>query len=419
MIIDISYLIFIDKIWCTFSSLFISHIGSTVYARYTSIHIYTRYSFFARIIPNKFKDSFWRVIKFRVQNYLNRNIEVQNEIRFPHSSLRVRSAPRLPAEKMGRREQELRKSPSSQTGVTTAIVLSSVSPVPLTILDCLDVSLLPGSSDSTCSRCCSPMISQRSVAVARFGAADRLSLSSGYGLQGIWGRWCLKFEAASSGSLYRKSDCFSFSKMRKARSLKNPIAFLCLVIFACCLFVVFVSVLRLPEAPARFSSLESYSATRPRKLSRSNIANLGMFGEMMVGMLPQDLAFTVFIPSQTAFERDLRLRSGDSFKEENVNNTFAIISRVLGFSAVPRHLSSAALPVGRELNYDSLSGFILHITKDEKGMITVNGVRSEQVDIEKGEIVLHVMDGVVMDADFEQSVQPDDDRWRQQFKSFC
>ncbi|KAK4778167.1 hypothetical protein SAY87_018354 [Trapa incisa] len=200
--------------------------------------------------------------------------------------------------------------------------------------------------------------------------------------------------------------------MRKKCCLKNPIAFLFLVIFACCLFVVFVSVLRLPEAASRFSSAAPYMAKGARKLSTASTSstNLGVFGEMMVAMLPQDLSFTLFIPSQIAFERDLRLSSRDGFNEENANNTFAIISRVLGFSAVPRQLSSAAVPVSGELNYDSLSGFVLHITKDEKGVIAVNGVRSEHVDIKKGEIVLHVMDGVVMDADFEQSVQPDDGR---------
>ncbi|KAJ0102524.1 hypothetical protein Patl1_06543 [Pistacia atlantica] len=83
---------------------------------------------------------------------------------------------------------------------------------------------------------------------------------------------------------------------------------------------------------------------------------LGKFVEMMVGMLPEDLAFTVFVPSEKAFERDLRLR----------------------------------------VNHDL-----------EDAMLVVNRVKSERVDLKKGKIVVHIMDGVIMDADFEQSVLPD------------
>ncbi|OWM69981.1 uncharacterized protein LOC116196926 [Punica granatum] len=199
--------------------------------------------------------------------------------------------------------------------------------------------------------------------------------------------------------------------MRRGGYLKNPIAFICAVVSACCLFVVFVSVLRLPEAPAGISSFEPHSATKIRKLSwRSDGPDLGVFGEMMIEMLPKDLAFTVFVPSKEAFVRDLRLSPiNSSLYKQNTSDNYAIISRVLGFSAVPRDLSSSTLPIGQEVNYDSLSGFTLHASKDEVGRVVVNGVQSKRVDIKKGDIVVHVMDGVVMDADFEQSVQPDDD----------
>ncbi|GFY82131.1 hypothetical protein Acr_02g0003710 [Actinidia rufa] len=65
------------------------------------------------------------------------------------------------------------------------------------------------------------------------------------------------------------------------------------------------------------------------------------------------------------------------------------------------------VPSGEEICYDSLSGFSLYISKDSDGMLIVNRVRSERVDLRKGKIVVHVMDGVIMDAEFEQSVQPD------------
>ncbi|KAM7280774.1 hypothetical protein ACFE04_007908 [Oxalis oulophora] len=136
---------------------------------------------------------------------------------------------------------------------------------------------------------------------------------------------------------------------------------------------------------------------------------LGKFGDMIIDMLPNDLVFTVFVPSQQAFARDLRLFVNDSFSDEKVNDTNAIVSRILGFSAVPRGISPDCLRVGEEVSYDSLSGLVLYIVKDIDGMLVVNNkIRSKKVDLRKGEIVVHVMDGVIMDPEFEQSVLPDD-----------
>jgi uncharacterized surface protein with fasciclin (FAS1) repeats len=147
--------------------------------------------------------------------------------------------------------------------------------------------------------------------------------------------------------------------------------------------------------------------TRSRKFSYQDF-NLGKFGEMMIEMLPQDLAFTVFVPSEEAFKRDLRLNVNDSLKQDKFNDTYAIVSRVLGFSVVPRTLCSVDLRFGEVLSYDSLSGFPLYVSKDVDGMVVVNRIRSEIVDVRKKEIVVHVLDGVIMDADFEQSVLYED-----------
>jgi uncharacterized surface protein with fasciclin (FAS1) repeats len=147
--------------------------------------------------------------------------------------------------------------------------------------------------------------------------------------------------------------------------------------------------------------------TRSRKFSYQDF-NLGKFGEMMIEMLPQDLAFTVFVPSEEAFKRDLRLNVNDSLKQDKFNDTYAIVSRVLGFSVVPRTLCSIDLRFGEVLSYDSLSGFPLYVSKDVDGMVVVNRIRSEIVDVRKKEIVVHVLDGVIMDADFEQSVLYED-----------
>lgn len=199
--------------------------------------------------------------------------------------------------------------------------------------------------------------------------------------------------------------------MNRGRFLKNSIAFVWSVVLVCCLFVVLISMLRLPEVQTGRRAIGLYGATKTRQSSeKESSSSIGKFGEMMIEMLPEDLAFTVFVPSERAFERDLRLRINNSFVGEKMNDdTYAIISRVLGFSAVPRTLNSGDLTLGEEISYDSISGFVLYISKDIDGMVVVNRVRSERVDCKRKKIVVHVMDGVIMDAEFEESVQPDKD----------
>ncbi|XP_020233773.1 uncharacterized protein LOC109813896 [Cajanus cajan] len=196
--------------------------------------------------------------------------------------------------------------------------------------------------------------------------------------------------------------------MRRRQVLKHSIALISMMVCVCCLMIVTVTFLKLPETPTKDREMGFYPMIRSRKVSLQDV-NLGKFGEMMLDMLPHDLAFTVFVPSEEAFKRDLRLVVNDSLKPEKFNDTYAIVSRILGFSAVPRALSSANVRLGELVNYDSLSGFPLYVSKDIDGMLVVNRIRSEVVDVRKREIVVHVMEGVVMDADFEQSVLPDDD----------
>ncbi|KAF5738468.1 hypothetical protein HS088_TW13G01367 [Tripterygium wilfordii] len=193
--------------------------------------------------------------------------------------------------------------------------------------------------------------------------------------------------------------------MRRGRFLNNSIAFVCILVSVCCLLVLMISVLKLPEASLGSKADRLYQTRKTRTLSKDE--NLSKFGEIMIQMLPEDLPFTVFVPSEKAFERDLKLQGNDSLVSEKREDTVAILSRILGFSAVPRILSSATLASDKEVSYDSLSGFILYISKDVDGMLVVNGVRSERVDLQKGVFVVHVMDGVIMDAEFQQSVKPD------------
>ncbi|XP_038974048.1 uncharacterized protein LOC120105552 [Phoenix dactylifera] len=141
----------------------------------------------------------------------------------------------------------------------------------------------------------------------------------------------------------------------------------------------------------------------------SEEVKLGELGEMMVAMLPSDLPFTIFVPSEEAFEHVLKLRASDSLTEQKMNDTYATVSRVMGFSAVPQHLPSGAVPLHKEISFDSISGFRLYAWKDVKGTLVVNGVRSECVDVRKAEIIVHIMSGVIMDVEFEQSFSPDYD----------
>lgn len=195
--------------------------------------------------------------------------------------------------------------------------------------------------------------------------------------------------------------------MSRVRFLKNSIPFVWVVLLVCCLLVVAFSVLRLPELPLEKNSVRLYPTSKYIQKIVENDKLIGELGEMMIDMLPQDLAFTVFLPSEKALERDLGLLANGSLTAEKMNDTYAIVTRILGFSAIPRKLASVSLPLGKENLYESISGFMLYVLKDVDGMLVVNRVRSKRVDIRMKESIVHIMDGVVMDAEFEKSVQPD------------
>ncbi|MCL7035019.1 hypothetical protein MKW94_023550 [Papaver nudicaule] len=198
-------------------------------------------------------------------------------------------------------------------------------------------------------------------------------------------------------------------KLRKNCLLNNLIVFVSVVVFVSCFIVIFVSLLKLPEVSQHKGTFGSYRGLRTRKLVKED-EKLGVFGEMMIGMLPDDLAFTVFVPSVKAFGNDLKLQVNDSvvgLKESD--DTFAILSRVLAFSAVPRSLLSVNVPIGKEVTFDSISGFTLYISRDSDGSLVVNRVRSKRLDLRRRDTVVHIMDGVIMDAEFEQSVQPENE----------
>ncbi|EPS69008.1 hypothetical protein M569_05771, partial [Genlisea aurea] len=129
---------------------------------------------------------------------------------------------------------------------------------------------------------------------------------------------------------------------------------------------------------------------------------IGEFGERVIQMLPDDLPFTLFLPSEPSFYRDLRMNKTDD------DNTYAILTRILGFSAVPRWISPADLDQEKEAVYNSISGFRLYLHKTSEEMVVANGIPSIGMKKKKN-LVIHVMDGVIMDPEFEQSVRPPDE----------
>ncbi|GFQ02529.1 hypothetical protein PHJA_002397000 [Phtheirospermum japonicum] len=171
--------------------------------------------------------------------------------------------------------------------------------------------------------------------------------------------------------------------------LKNPVKVICIIASVSFIIIQIISAIQLTKIS-------------PSTINSPDRSKIGEFGKTVIRMLPSDLAFTLFLPSEEAFRRDLRLNRNDS-------DTYAILTRVLGFSAVPRWISTADLDYGKQKTYDSISGFNLYVSKELNGMVVVNGVVSDEVDLRMGKVLVHVMNGVVMDAEFEQSVQPEDD----------
>ncbi|KAL2526172.1 Fasciclin-like arabinogalactan family protein [Abeliophyllum distichum] len=127
---------------------------------------------------------------------------------------------------------------------------------------------------------------------------------------------------------------------------------------------------------------------------------------MVIKMLPEDLAFTLFLPSKKALGCGLSLNPKENLAGEKANDTYAILIRVLGFSVVPRTIYLADLQYGKEIVYDSISGFNLYILKDLDGMLVVNRVALEHVDLKLKNIIAYVMNEVIMDSKFEESMQP-------------
>ena len=165
-----------------------------------------------------------------------------------------------------------------------------------------------------------------------------------------------------------------------------------------------------------------------KKKKKTDQENLGLFGEHMLSFLPLDLPFTVFIPTPSSFQ-SLMDAIGDSkpldktsqstvlgnksYSLQDGNRNHALISRIFGFSSSPVRIESSMIPPdGIILEIETLSGFRLNLVRiPPEGTILVNNLVCTTMDISRGSIVIHLVEGVLMESEFERSVMPfkDDD----------
>ncbi|KAJ7564903.1 hypothetical protein O6H91_02G038900 [Diphasiastrum complanatum] len=146
---------------------------------------------------------------------------------------------------------------------------------------------------------------------------------------------------------------------------------------------------------------------------------LGRLGSMMVDMLDLDLPFTLFAPSESYFHSLLARQKPASRNQEeailgsSVNLTqtaedkeevYAIVSRILGFSAVPKLIQAQAVPLGGEMELESISGYKLYLSKDANRGFLVNNLTWEVCEFKRGQLMVHLVSGVLMDSEFERSM---------------
>ncbi|CAI5975757.1 unnamed protein product, partial [Closterium sp. NIES-64] len=136
---------------------------------------------------------------------------------------------------------------------------------------------------------------------------------------------------------------------------------------------------------------------------------LQIFSGAMAGMLSSDEPFTLFAPSD-----DFLLDISSVFHKYPRTKEMIdpMLSRLVGYSAVPRRIPAADIPLGAFERLESITGFIINVGRDPRtGRIFANGVPSKQVDILEGQLVVHLIDGMLGPLDFVESVRsmdPDD-----------
>jgi len=137
---------------------------------------------------------------------------------------------------------------------------------------------------------------------------------------------------------------------------------------------------------------------------------VGVFGDAMVAMLgTTEEPFTVFVPSHAAFRNaSAMFRKGEGLDVSDANSAaYAVMSHLLSFSAVPKSILSKHIPFGKEVVYEAISGFLISLTRVRGKGLLVNNITCAETDLRRGRLVIHVVNGVVMDSEFAQSMVQD------------
>lgn len=162
--------------------------------------------------------------------------------------------------------------------------------------------------------------------------------------------------------------------------------------------------IRAPSPSRLFNS--NFPVTRADSGHRS----VGVFGDAMVAMLgTTEEPFTIFVPSQAAFQN-----VSSMFREEQAQDltdansaAYAVMSHLLSFSAVPKSILSKHVPFDKEVVFEAMSGFLISMTRVHGKGLLVNNMTCSETDLRRGRLVLHVVNGVVMDSEFAQSMVQD------------
>ncbi|KAL3688546.1 hypothetical protein R1sor_014855 [Riccia sorocarpa] len=163
---------------------------------------------------------------------------------------------------------------------------------------------------------------------------------------------------------------------------------------------------------AMYLTLDS-TKTPEGELEMQETRDLGRFGNRMVNMVADDLPFTLFVPTEEAMAKLVRScgrRVKESLAESNTLNKTeerrasesrclsAVVSRVMSFSTVPMQIFSSEIVEGKEVALETLSGYKLYLALDPRRGFVVNNFTLVDVNISKGQLVIHMTDGVLMDS---------------------
>lgn len=167
--------------------------------------------------------------------------------------------------------------------------------------------------------------------------------------------------------------------------------------------------IRAPSA----ASLEApgFPPLPPRHMeSATNYRSVGVFGDAMIEMLgPTDVPFTIFVPSHATFLdvpifRNLEEKGKQADVLKTDSDSYIIMSHLLSFGTVPKSILSKLIPVGQEVVYESLSGSLVSVTRVPGRGFLVNNLTCMVTDLHIGQFVIHVLNGFVMDSEFQQSL---------------